>query len=72
MFNTISVKKAAEKLQISEQRIQKLCRNVRIKDVKRLKRFGYSWMIPADAEKPCDLRKHQKAVRKEVEDAYEH
>ena len=53
MFDAISVKEAAAKWQISERRIQKLCENGRIAGVKR---FGHSWMIPADAEKPFDLR----------------
>ena len=69
MLNAISVKEAAEKWQISERRIQKLCENGRIEGVKR---FGHSWMIPADAKKPCDLRKRRKAVGNEEETAHEH
>ena len=69
MLDAISVKEAAEKWQISERRIQKLCEIGRIEGVKR---FGHSWMIPADAKKPCDLRKRRKAVGNEVEAAHEH
>lgn len=54
MFDAISVKEAAEKWQISERRIQKLCENGRIEGVKR---FGRSWVIPAEAKKPADLRR---------------
>lgn len=69
MFDAISVKEAAEKWQISERRIQKFCESGRIEGVKR---FGHSWMIPADVKKPCDLRKRRKAVTSEVEAAHEH
>lgn len=53
MFDYISVKEAALKWEISEQRVQKLCEEKRIEGVMR---FGHSWMIPQTAEKPCDLR----------------
>ena len=53
MLNVISAKEAAEKWQISERRVQRLCESGRVEGVKR---FGHSWMIPADAEKPFDLR----------------
>ena len=69
MLDAISVKEAAEKWQISERRIQKLCENGRIEGVRR---FGHSWMIPTDAKKPCDLRKRQMADKSEVETAHEH
>ena len=69
MLDAISVKEAAEKWQISERRIQKLCENGRIEGVKR---FGHSWMIPADVKKPCDLRKRRKEDKSEVEAAHEH
>ncbi len=54
MFEYISVKDAAKKWEISERRIQKLCEEERINGVKR---FGHSWMIPCNAEKPSDRRK---------------
>ena len=69
MRDAISVKEAAGKWQISERRIQKLCKNGRIEGVKR---FGHSWMIPADAKKPRDLRKRRNADKSEVETAHEH
>lgn len=53
MFEYISVKEAAEKRDIKERRIQKLCEENRIDGVIR---FGRSWAIPKDAEKPADMR----------------
>lgn len=52
----ISVREAAEKWEISERRIQKLCGDGRIDGVQR---FGKSWMIPKEAVKPNDLRKRE-------------
>ena len=57
MLNYISVKETAEKWEISERRIQKLCEENRIEGVVR---FGHSWMIPRDACKPLDRRKRKK------------
>ena len=57
MLNYISVKETAEKWEISERRIQTLCEENRIEGVIR---FGHSWMIPRDACKPLDRRKHKK------------
>lgn len=54
MLDFISVKEAAEKWDISERRVQKLCEEERIEGVLR---FGRSWMIPRSARKPEDLRK---------------
>ncbi len=54
MFEYISVKDAAKKWEISERRIQKLCEEERIDGVMR---FGHSWMIPYNADKPSDRRK---------------
>jgi hypothetical protein len=50
----ISAKEASEKWGISERRIQKLCEEGRIPGVFR---FGRSWAIPKDAEKPRDARR---------------
>lgn len=50
----ISVKEAAEKWEISERRIQKLCEDGRIDGVER---FGRAWMIPRNSKKPNDLRR---------------
>nr|WP_319489290.1 helix-turn-helix domain-containing protein [uncultured Caproiciproducens sp.] len=54
MLNYISVEQASEKWGISKRRIQKLCEENRIDGVIR---FGRSWAIPKDAEKPADARK---------------
>ncbi|QAA32757.1 helix-turn-helix domain-containing protein [Clostridium manihotivorum] len=49
----VSVKEIAEKWSISERRVQALCEKGRIEGVLR---FGRSWAIPKDAEKPKDAR----------------
>lgn len=59
----ISVREAASKWEISERRVQRLCEDGRIKGVQR---FGRSWMIPKDAEKPNDLRKERLPKSKKV------
>lgn len=43
MLDFISVRELAEKWEISERRVQKLCEGNRIDGVIR---FGHSWMIP--------------------------
>lgn len=53
MLRFISVKDAAKKRGISGRRLQKLCKENRIDGVVR---FGRSWAIPKDAEKPTDGR----------------
>lgn len=53
MLNYISVKDAANKWNISERRVQKLCEGNRIEGVIR---FGHSWMIPKGAKKPVERR----------------
>ena len=58
----ISAKEASNKWGISERRIQKLCEEGRILGVFR---FGRSWAIPKDAEKPVDGRYKAKEVQKE-------
>lgn len=47
----ISVPEAAKKWNISERRVQKLCKENRIPGVTRFSRI---WLIPKDAEKPVD------------------
>lgn len=49
----LTIKQAAEKWNISERRIQVLCRVNRIEGAKR---FGWAWVIPEDTEKPVDAR----------------
>lgn len=55
-MNYISVREAAQKWEISERRVQKLCEESRIDGIQK---FGRSWMIPKTAEKPKDLRKKE-------------
>ena len=57
MVDYISVRDAAEKWGISERRIQKLCEENRIDGVVR---FGRSWAIPKNAQKPSDKRVKRK------------
>ncbi len=54
MLEYVSVREMANKWEISERRIQKLCEENRIDGVQR---FGRSWMIPKSAKKPRDLRR---------------
>lgn len=58
MLNYISVQQAADKWEISERRIQKLCEENRIAGTIR---FGHAWAIPKDAEKPVDQRKTRRS-----------
>ena len=50
----ISVREAAQKWEISERRVQKLCEENRIDGTQK---FGRSWMIPKTVGRPTDLRK---------------
>ncbi len=50
----ISIAEAAEKWGITLRRVQTLCSQNRIPG---LTKFGKSWAIPKDAEKPADARK---------------
>ena len=52
----ISVKEISKRWHITERWVQKLCEKERIKGVRR---FGHSWMIPENAVRPDDLRKHR-------------
>lgn len=49
----LSIRQTAEKWGLSTRRIQILCANERIPGAMRV---DYSWVIPADAEKPKDAR----------------
>lgn len=53
----MSVRDAASIWMLSERRVQKYCEDGRIAGICR---FGRSWMIPTDAEKPSDPRKRAK------------
>lgn len=50
----ISIAEAAEKWDITRRRVQVLCAQGRIPG---LTKFGKSWAIPKNAEKPMDARK---------------
>lgn len=52
----ITVLEAAERWGVSVRQVQRLLADNRIPGVKK---YGRSWMIPADAEKPLDLRKEK-------------
>jgi len=54
MFGYMSVKEAAEKWEISERQVQKLCAVGRIYGVER---FANSWVIPTDESKPTRTAK---------------
>lgn len=61
----ITVQEIAIKWDISQRRVQKLCKEGRIQGVLR---FGKSWMIPSDAKKPTDPRKIGKKEFKVYDD----
>lgn len=61
----ISVREASAKWAISERRVQKLCEGGRIDGVLR---FGRSWMIPKDAEKPRYSRRRKSLQSIEYEE----
>jgi LuxR family maltose regulon positive regulatory protein len=52
----ISVHEAARRWGVTDRRVQRLCEDGRIE---RIARFGRSWMIPGDAEKPQDARRRE-------------
>jgi len=49
----LSIRQTAEKWGLSKRRIQVLCSENRIPGAMKV---DYSWVIPADAEKPLDAR----------------
>lgn len=57
MEGYLSIREAAEKWGVSGRRINQYCSEGRIPGAKR---FGGSWAIPEDAEKPGDPRKQKK------------
>lgn len=61
----IPISEAAEKWDISPRQVQNLCRAGSVPDAVR---FGRSWMIPENADKPLDGRTRQ-AKRQKVQDA---
>lgn len=59
----LSIKQTSEKWGISVRRIQTLCATERIPGAQKI---GYSWIIPANAEKPSDARIKTGRYRKEL------
>lgn len=53
----ISICEASHKWGVSERRVNQYCAQGRIPG---LFRFGRSWAIPADAEKPTDPRREKR------------
>jgi hypothetical protein len=53
----ISIREASYKWGVSERRVTQYCAAGRIPGVSR---FGRSWAIPADAEKPQDPRREKR------------
>lgn len=53
MENYMSIRQIAEKWGLSKRRVQVLCSQGRIQGAIKV---DYSWVIPADAEKPEDKR----------------
>lgn len=49
----MTIQAASEKWGISERRIQTLCTEGRLEGAQK---FGRQWAIPADLDKPSDLR----------------
>ena len=49
----MSAREASYKWNVSERRVHQYCQTGRIPGVTR---FGRSWVIPSDAEKPADPR----------------
>lgn len=60
MKSYLSIREAAEKWGVSERRINQYCSEGRITGAQR---FGKSWAIPFDAEKPKDPRRMQQQVK---------
>ena len=50
----MTVQEAAEKWQVSLRLVQRLCVTGRVEGARK---FGGAWAIPADADKPEDLRR---------------
>ena len=60
MKGYLSVREISYKWNVSERWVSKLTQDGRIPGVER---FGRSWAIPEDAEKPADPRKKQRFER---------
>lgn len=60
MKGYMSAREASYKWGVSESRVHKFCQQGRIPG---LERFGRSWVIPEDAEKPTDPRYDRQNAR---------
>lgn len=49
----LTATEAAQRWGVSQRWVHRLCEDGRVEGTRR---FGRNWMIPADAEKPADLR----------------
>ena len=59
----MTASQAAKKWKISQRRVQVLCSSGRITGVFKL---GDNWAIPADTEKPVDIRKKENKDAKKI------
>lgn len=57
MFEYMTVQDAAKLWELSERRVQRLCKENRIEGVLNINRV---WLIPKEAEKPVDKRRKAK------------
>ena len=53
MDGFMTIKETAEKWNLCERRVQKMCAEGRIEGVEK---FGNAWVIPVDAKRPVDGR----------------
>ena len=60
MKSYLSIREAAEKWGVSQRRINQYCSEGRIPGAQR---FGKSWAIPEDAEKPVDPRQSRRQAQ---------
>lgn len=61
MADTMLVKEAAKRWNLTERRVASLCKEGKIDGVRKQ---GHSWLIPADAERPADHRVKSGAYKK--------
>ncbi len=64
----LSAREIAEKWNVSERYVQQRCIQGRIEGAKK---FTGAWMVPADAERPSDMRRKNAKAKKQSEDAIE-
>ena len=68
MKGYMSAREASYKWGVSESRVHKLCQAGRIPG---LERFGRSWAIPSDADKPVDPRRLPKTETRGLQEETE-